>query len=148
MPNTSVRRMNFISMRSGSSLRRSLPPASPASDAGSADASKVAIGARTLFPARIVSRISVGVCPADEIAPVPVMMARAMSAAGGDQRLGLARMAEHDATVRAAEAERVRQRGADASMPRRVAHEVQVRAIRVDLGEVGVDRHRAVADRE
>ena len=56
-------------------------------------------------------------------------------------------MAQHDAAVGAAEAERVGHRHAHALAPRRVAHEVQV-AVRIDFAQVRVDRHQSVANRQ
>ena len=57
------------------------------------------------------------------------------------------RMAQHDAAVRAAEAEGIRHCDADALTPRSAADEIQI-AIGVALAQIRVDRHLAVADRE
>ena len=104
-------------------------------------------------PRRSAARTSSGERPEPQMAPVPVMTMRGGCHGGrgisgrGDERVCVVRMTEGQAAVRAAEAERIRQRHADAARARRIAHDVDI-AVRVELAQVGVDRQRAVVDRE
>ena len=111
-------------------------------------------GAIAERPARAASRIRSGDMPAPHTAPVPVtttrggfVMRRVPAFRRRADAVDFFGMADDYAAVRAAEAERVGHRYANALPPRRAGDEVEV-AVGVALDQVRVDRHFAALDRQ
>ena len=145
MPKRSVRRMILCSLRSSTSARALTPVTPAATFTGQSRAHPTArSGVDGGRPATDGDQIFATVMPAPQTAPLPVMTMRGDSAhRSGFHEIG---MAQHEAAVRAAEAERVGQRGADAHRARLAGHEVRVAALGIAASRpVCVHRHLAVA---
>src|SRR5512143_146977 len=142
----SVRRISLCSLRSGTSLVALYSGISAALRTGQAEASHCSIGRIDERPASSAAKIARGSRPEPHTAPLPVMrifigLASAVASSIDAAAVDLLGMAQRDGAVRAAEAERVRQRDADAPRARRARDDIEV-AVRVALDEIGVLRHR------
>src|SRR6478736_5015183 len=149
MPSMSVRRIGLCSLRSSTSVRALKSTISAASVTGHPVVSKLSIGRIAERPSMIASSIASGSRPAPLTPPTPVMtiLARVI----GPPRLRSSsdelRAAQHDAAVRAAEAERIGQRHPHALATWRVEHEIEI-AVRIGHTVIRVHRHLAAIDRE
>src|SRR5262245_63122080 len=81
------------------------------------------------------------------MAPLPVITTRSTDMAAIPAAVDRAWVTESKAAVRAAESQRVRQRDPHLAFAGRIPHDVDV-AVRIELAEVGIDRQRAVMDRQ